>query len=120
MMDKGYITCWGDSLTAQGGWTEVLSRLSGLPCYNGGTGGENSKTICTRQGADVMIVNDLVIPSKCESVIVAGRKTHGGIMTSEKNFVLPLLQKGAHVNPCRIGNIVGQLLWTGESYDDND
>ena len=31
-----YITCWGDSLTAGGGWTTLLGTLSGMNVYNGG------------------------------------------------------------------------------------
>ena len=30
----------------------------------------------------------------------------------------PLLQGGAHVNPCKIGDVVGTLAWTGSSYAD--
>ena len=45
-----YITCWGDSLTTGGGWTTLLGALSGMNVYNGGTGGENARTILARQG----------------------------------------------------------------------
>ena len=113
-----YITCWGDSLTAGGGWTTTLSDLLGLPVYNGGTGGENSKTIMARQGADVMMVNNLTIPSEITPVTIASRETDGGITTFFGNKVTPLLQGGAHVNPCYIGNIKGTLKWTGSAYND--
>lgn len=45
-----HITCWGDSLTAGGGWTTTLAALSGATVHNGGTGGENARCIAARQG----------------------------------------------------------------------
>lgn len=113
-----YITCWGDSLTAQGGWTTTLAELTGRTVYNGGTGGENVKTIIARQGADVMIVNDITIPADLTPVTIASRETDGGILTEFNNIAMPLLQGGAHVNPCYIGDIKGTLSWTGSSYSD--
>lgn len=113
-----YITCWGDSLTAGGGWTTTLGDLLGLPVCNGGTGGENSKTIMARQGADVMMVNNLTIPSEITPVTIASREIDGGITTFFGNKVTPLLQGGAHVNPCYIGDIKGTLKWTGSAYND--
>ena len=114
-----YITCWGDSLTAQGGWTTTLAKLTGRTVYNGGTGGENVKTIVARQGADVMIVNNLTIPADTTPVTIASRETDGGILTEFNNVAMPLLQGGAHVNPCYIGDIKGTLAWTGSDYADN-
>lgn len=113
-----YITTWGDSLTAGGGWNTRLGELAGMPVYNGGTGGENSKTIVARQGGDIMEVNGIIIPADTTSVIVASRSTDGGIITHEGNKVTPLLQGGAHVNPCKIGDVKGTLKWTGSSYSD--
>lgn len=111
------IVCWGDSLTAQGGWTDKLAALSGLTVLNAGTGGEPSSTIMARQGADVMLVNGITIPAAVEPVIVA---TYGnGFLTEFGRHVRPLLQGGtAHVNPVKIGGIEGTLAWTGSSYDD--
>lgn len=117
-LDGGYITCWGDSLTAGGGWTSTLESLTGMKVYNGGTGGENSQTIMARQGGDVMIVDNLVIPSTTEPVTIATRSGDGGIKTALGNKVTPLLQGGAHVNPCYIGDIKGTLRWTGSNYAD--
>lgn len=113
-----YITCWGDSLTAGGGWTTTLATLSGLPVYNGGTGGENSQTIMARQGGDVMVVNNITIPATTTPVLIASRSTDGGIKTALGATVTPLLQGGAHVNPCYIGDVLGTLSWTGSSYAD--
>lgn len=113
-----YITCWGDSLTAMGGWTTELANLSGLPVYNGGTGGENVKTIVARQGADAMIVNNLTIPADTSPVLIATRNQL--ISTILGNKATPLLQGGAHVNPCYIGDIKGTLRWTGSSYADTN
>ena len=118
-MDKEvHITCWGDSLTAGGGWTTTLANLSGAVVHNGGTGGENARTIVARQGADVMVINNITIPAACEPVTIAARETDGGIMTAEGNKVTPLLQGGAHVNPVDIGGILGTLRWTGVNYAD--
>ena len=114
------IVCWGDSLTAGGGWTATLQKLSGLTVYNGGTGGENARTIAARQGADVMLVNNITIPAACEPVTIAVRKTDSGILTEEGYKVTPLLQGGAHVNPVKIGDVEGTLRWTGTNYADTN
>lgn len=113
-----YITCWGDSLTAMGGWTTELANLSGLPVHNGGTGGENVKTIVARQGADAMMVNNLTIPADTSPVLIATKNQ--GISTILGNKSTPLLQGGAHVNPCYIGDIKGTLRWTGSNYADTN
>ena len=112
-----YITCWGDSLTAGGGWTQTLSKLSGLPVYNGGTGGENVRTIVARQGGDVMMINSLTIPADITPIVIATR-AEGGIPTQLGRKVSPLLQGGAHVNPCYIGDVRGILSWTGSGHSD--
>ena len=117
-LDGGYITCWGDSLTAGGGWTSTLESLTGMKVYNGGTGGENSQTIMARQGGDVMIVDNLVIPATTDPVTIATRSDDAGIKTALGNKVTPLLQGGAHFNPCYIGDIEGTLRWTGSSHAD--
>ena len=114
------IVCWGDSLTAGGGWTSTLQKLSGIPVYNGGTGGENARTIAARQGADVMLVNNITIPATCEPVAIAVWKTDSGILTEEGYKVTPLLQGGAHVNPVKIGEVEGTLRWTGTNYADTN
>ena len=118
MEKEVHITCWGDSLTAGGGWTTTLANLSGAVVHNGGTGGENARTIVARQGGDVMVINGITIPAACEPVTIAVRETDGGIMTAEGNKVTPLLQGGAHVNPVDIGGILGTLRWTGANYAD--
>lgn len=113
-----HITCWGDSLTAGGGWTTTLAALSGATVHNGGTGGENARTIAARQGADVMTVNNITIPAECEPVTIAVRATDTGISTEGGYKVTPLLQGGSHVNPVDIGGIQGTLRWTGANYAD--
>lgn len=111
-----YITCWGDSLTAQGGWTDTLAELSGMTVYNAGTGGENVRTITARQGADVIMVNDITIPADVEPITIA---TYASPLTTAFGFnATPLLQGGAHVNPVKLGDIEGTLAWTGSSYSD--
>ena len=116
-----YITCWGDSLTARGGWTTTLQNLCGMPVYNGGTGGEPCRTILARQGGDVMVVNDLQIPAQKTPVVLANRSTDKGIMTWFGNHSTPLLQGGTeHVNPCLLGTVEGTLAWTGASFSDQN
>ena len=116
LQSEKYITCWGDSLTAQGGWTSTLQSLSGLPVYNGGTGGENVRTIAARQGADVMMLNGIAIPADTTPVTLAPYAQ--GIPTEFGYKATPLLQGGAHVNPVMLGDIEGTLRWTGSSYND--
>ena len=113
---SGYITCWGDSLTAGGGWTTKLQELSGMTVYNAGTGGENVRTITARQGADAIMVNGITIPAGVEPVTLA---TYAApLKTAFGHNATPLLQGGAHVNPVKLGGIEGTLEWTGSSYSD--
>ena len=112
------IVCWGDSLTAGGGWTTRLAELSGLDVYNAGTGGEGAQTIMARQGGDIMETNNITIPAAITPVTIATR-AEGGINTEFGKKAMPLLQGGtAHVNPVMIGNVKGQLAWTGADYAD--
>lgn len=114
------IVCWGDSLTAGGGWTQVVAERSGFPVFNAGTGGENSATIMARQGGDVMVVNNFTIPADKTPVVIATR-SGGSFKTELGSSVAPLLQGGSsHVNPVRIGDVEGDLTWTGNSYSDQN
>lgn len=115
-----YITCWGDSLTAGGGWTDRLATLTGMTVKNGGTGGESARTIVARQGADVMMINNITIPASVTPVQIASMRTDSGINTYEGYKATPLLQGGAHVNPCKIGDVEGTLRWTGSNYSDTN
>lgn len=116
-----YITCWGDSLTAGGGWTDYISKTLRVPVLNGGTGGEHSGTIMARQGGDVMTINNITIPAETDPVTIARKREDTGIPTAFGKKVAPLLQGGMHhVNPCYIGDIEGTLKWTGSSYSDPD
>lgn len=112
------IVCWGDSLTAGGGWTTQLQTLSGVPVYNAGTGGENARTIMARQGGDAMLINDVTIPATTTPVTLK-LYTDGGFDTVFGYKATPLMQGGSnHVNPVRIGDIEGTLAWTGSTYND--
>lgn len=112
-----YITCWGDSLTAGGGWTETLSSDLGIPLRNAGTGGESTNTIAARQGGDVMMINDIVIPATTTPVTLADYAQ--GITSYLGKKTMPLLQGGTeHVNPVKIGDIEGTLAFTGTAYND--
>lgn len=117
-MDSGkYIACWGDSLTAGQSWVQRLQSLAGLPLYNGSTGGENVRTIMARQGADVIMVNDITIPAACTPVTLA---TYSSPLKTAFGYnATPLLQGGGdHVNPVKLGGVEGTLKWTGSSYND--
>lgn len=121
--EDGYITCWGDSLTRKGGWTDVLESLSKLPLYNAGTDGEAPNTICARQGSDPIVVNNIVIPASSDESVVLGTQSEP-MQAMSKKYVSPLLQPLGgipdHVNPVMLGSVEGTLEWTGESYADTN
>lgn len=112
-----YITCWGDSLTAGQSWVQLLQSLVGMPLYNASTGGENVRTITARQGADVIMLNNITIPAAVEPVTLA---TYANPFKTAFGYkATPLLQGGSdHVNPVKIGDVEGTLKWTGNRYDD--
>lgn len=112
-----YITCWGDSLTAMGGWTTKLQELSGLTVYNGGVGGENTKTIVARQGGDAIVLNNITIPGDGTAVEIA-KYTDGGIDTVLGNKVTPALQGNGNLNPVDVDGVECSIKWTGSSYSD--
>ncbi len=116
-LQLNYITAWGDSLTALGGWTERLASLSGMDVMNGGCGGETVRTIIARQGADAMVVNNITIPATKTAVTIAVRSTDTGINTVEGHKATPLLQTPyTHFNPCKIGDVEGTMAWTGSAW----
>lgn len=113
------VVCWGDSLTAQGGWTDVLANRSGRAVKNAGVGGENSNVIMARQGADVMLVDGFTIPADTVAVQVATFE-NGGFKTTLGNNVRPLVQGGsAHINPVVIGGVEGTLSLNVTEYGAN-
>lgn len=115
--NKNEIVCWGDSLTAGGGWTDRLATLSGINVLNAGTGGEKVGTIAARQGADIMTVNNITIPADTTPVLIANYSD--GILTEFGDKATPLLQGGSnHINPVTISGIEGTLKWTGSAYND--
>ena len=116
-LTSDYITCWGDSLTALGGWTGVLQTKSGIPLYNCGVGGELSTGIAARQGGDVMMLftsnnPDIVIPATTTAVEI---RTNN-IKTFKGKFVTPLLQGGGNVNPVTLDGIKGTLSLSSSKY----
>ena len=112
-----YITCWGDSLTAMGGWTTRLKTLSGLNLYNGGVGGENCRTILARQGADAMVLENITIPGDTTEVEIK-KYTDGGLDTVLGNKVFPALQNNNNLNPVDVNGVECTLKWTGSNYSD--
>ncbi|MGM8139858.1 hypothetical protein [Enterococcus italicus] len=112
------IVAIGDSLTAQGGWTDTLSSLSGLPVFNGGTGGETVRTIAARAGADVMTIENVTIPSDLTEVKVAD---YAGFTTQFGYKATPLYQEWRnHVNPVSINGLTGTLRFTGTEWNDTN
>jgi len=112
-----YITCWGDSLTAGGGWTGVLASDLGIPVYNAGTGGESTNSIAARQGGDVMMINNVTIPAGTTPVQIGTYAS--GITSFLGKKTMPLLQGGgSHVNPVKIDGVEGTLAFTGTAYND--
>lgn len=110
-----YITCWGDSLTAGGVWSQitqinpweqVIADKTGIPIYSFGVGGEASETICARQGALSIMVNNITIPSASSESVVVGKDF---LYTNEGSKVTPLLQGSGGINPCLIGGVEGNL-----------
>lgn len=119
-LKDNYITCWGDSLTQQGGWTEILSELSGYPLFNAGIGGETAYTIMGRQGADAITVNNIIIPSDTTPVVI-GTYAEGGLDTVRGHKAFPLAKPNiVCMNPCSIGGILGNVNWTGTSNTDTN
>ena len=113
-----YITCWGDSLTAMGGWTTRLNQLTGLTVYNGGVGGESSNTIFARQGGAAMVINNITIPGDNPPVVIA-KYPDDGITTVLGNKVRPAMQSnGSNLNPVDVDGVECTLKWTGSSYND--
>lgn len=111
---KNEIVCWGDSLTAMGGWTDVLSTKTGLPVINAGQGGEDVYSIVARQGGDTMVVDNLVIPSTTTEFMLAGNE---GIKTYLGHYAHVVGQdNGAKVNPIIIDGIPLSLFKKDELF----
>lgn len=107
-----YITCWGDSLTNQGGWTTVLQNKTGLTVYNCGVGGEGANTILSRQGGDSAVVNGFTIPETATPVLISQRP----LSTVLGRNSAPLMQGGGNVNPCEICGVAGTLSLSNDKY----
>jgi hypothetical protein len=119
-LKDNYITCWGDSLTQQGGWTDIISEFSGYPVFNSGIGGETAFTIMGRQGADNITVNNIIIPSDATPVVI-GTYAEGGLDTVRGHKAFPLAKPNiVCMNPCSIGGILGNVNWTGTSNTDTN
>lgn len=109
LSDLDYITCWGDSLTAQGTWTRILKQASGLPLYNFGVGGESSNVIASRQGGLSIEVNNITIPATTDKVLIGTNN----LIACDGTSVRPLLQgegggyteSANSINPCFINGV---------------
>ena len=109
---EDYITCWGDSLTQAGGWTTILATKSGKTVINAGIQSENTQSIMARQGGDGIIINNVTIPATTTSVKI-GENT---LPTFFGNDVSQVRQQLGYVNPVKIGDIEGTMLYDGDSH----
>ena len=111
-----YISCWGDSLTAIGGWTTRLQTLSGIPVLNCGGSGEDVPTIMSKQGGDIILLNDITIPAS--GAVTIG--TYSEPMHTQFGKVSkPIMLDGQYTfNPCELDGIIGSIAWTGSSATD--
>ena len=132
------IVCWGDSLTAGAGSngnpyplvldnliqesitkefnrinSQVLTRaqrLTNIPVINMGVGGENTVTICGRNGSIPFVVSeDMSRPAECQAIQIH-IKSSIGIGAS------PLRQGAAGMDYVIIGGIKGKIEIMQESY----
>ncbi|MDQ1207294.1 hypothetical protein QE380_000217 [Acinetobacter baylyi] len=100
-LPNNHLAGWGDSLTGAGSSGDWLSKLAaniGLPFYNGGIGGQGSKSIAARQGAVPVLFNAFTIPAATTAVAV-----------TLKNDFSPCSSGGA-AQQLTVNNIVGNLI----------
>ena len=69
-------------------------------------------------GLALILINNITIPAGTTPVLIADRDVDGGLDTALGHTVTPLLQGGAHFNPCFIGDVQGTLQWTGSGHSD--
>lgn len=119
------ITCWGDSLTE--GWIETsgnsgyiingisnasetksLSYYTGIPVYNMGVWGEDSRQIACRQGGLKMYVKNITIPS-------SGCVYFPEVMCEDgKSVIIAMRENAAQracFDSCTLGGVTGQLIY---------
>ena len=117
------IICWGDSLTAGAGgggttYPKVLAELSGLTVYNGGVGGENTKTIACRQGARRIMINNITIPASSTEKVQIG--SYGKLYDDLGNVVYPLRQGDGGIGTCILAGVEGKFSCTQTSSTSTD
>lgn len=115
--DGNYGICWGDSLTAFDTWTSLLEADLGIPLLNCGVGGETSRAIAARQGADPIMIDDVVIPGDCSDVVVAQCEGADIELVTEAGFAIaPFLQGDGNFNPCYINGVACEIRYEGDGY----
>ena len=109
------IVCWGDSLTAGAGSTNIkytskLKELTGSLTYitSLGVGGETSKSIAIRQGGIPIYSNEFIIPSDTNKVELE-------IKDKEGNLVELARQGTNGLNPVTINGIEGNINYNSET-----
>lgn len=117
------IICWGDSLTAGAGgggttYPKVLAELSGLTVYNGGVGGENTKTVACRQGARRIMINNITIPASSTEKVQIG--SYGKLYDDLGNVVYPLRQGDGGIGTCILAGVEGKFSCTQTSSTSTD
>jgi hypothetical protein len=89
--------------------------MSDLPLHNCGVGGEDVPTICSRQGADSFIINNITIPANGGTVKIAD--WNNKLQTQLGKLTTPLLQGGGDsFNPVYINGKAMTLAYTGDFY----
>lgn len=107
------IICWGDSLTAGAGgngvvYPDVLSNLLNVKVLNFGVGGEGAAQIAYRQGAMPIYFAPVMIPADLTPVEV-------NVINKDGNNAGIVRQNNTGVNPCKVGDIVGNLTFDKEA-----
>ncbi|MCD7971874.1 MAG: DUF4988 domain-containing protein [Candidatus Azobacteroides sp.] len=126
-LNKRKIPCWGDSLTAVGGYLQQLQQLLGdeYVVINGGVIAENSLCIAGRQGGcPVYLENPVTLPADGSEFIMGDINTSNirimdvdGIL---KNASLLRIGSASTVNPVTVEGIECTISWTGSEYSDPD
>lgn len=101
------IVCWGDSLTQNGGWTDVLNEKTGLPVVNCGIGGEKTTEIMARQGADVIMLNNITIPGTQQYFTIA--TVSEGFHTQLGEQIRPIIQSQNNASRAIINGVQGSF-----------
>ena len=115
--EVAFITCWGDSITANGGicdgtWAHRLAdNLTSHAVKNLALSGEYTVSTSARQGGNELYVSAFTIPATTDSVKVNLKSEDGQVFSND-----PVLSTGAGFNPVTISGIEGYITKSGSDY----